>query len=162
MTNDPQNIPRYEERVWALHSSVTKNKELYLADRRSSTSNIRNAYLTFRSLHAKNKAIEVFNISASKRWCAENAWCLDSIFKNKKLLKSGLPVLTEAHDPEIITWEHLGTPVKEKYKKWALVAVIVMLYLLTSFFGIWGIQLFERDRNLWVKSECSQSLYSQS
>ena len=67
MANDPQNTMVYEEQVWALYSQVTKNKELFLTGRRSSTSNIRNAYLTFRSLDARSKALEVFGVSASKR-----------------------------------------------------------------------------------------------
>jgi hypothetical protein len=49
----------------------------------------------------------------------------------------------------------LGTPKSIKVARIAFGVVFTISIFLVSFGGIWGIQLFERYRNDWVKSECN-------
>ena len=63
MENDPKNRTVYEEKMWTYYSHVTKKKEAYLAAKKSSDSTISDAYVTFKSLDGKAKAIEAFDFN---------------------------------------------------------------------------------------------------
>jgi hypothetical protein len=41
-----------------------------------------------------------------------------------------------------------------KMKKWMGITLISVVFFVVSFLGIWSIQLFERGRDVWIKSDC--------
>ena len=87
---------------------MTTKKELYIKARHSSVGGVRNAYITFKSLEGKEKAISAFNINRAQRLAAERLCGLGAMFSNKKLLHTGFPAITDTVDPENIAWENLG------------------------------------------------------
>lgn len=99
MENDPKNRTVYEEKMWTHYSHVTKKKEAYLEAKKSSNSAIADAYVTFKSLDGKAKAIEAFDFNWLQRVTAEKLCCLGSIFSNKKILHSGFPIIRDTVDP---------------------------------------------------------------
>ena len=56
-------------------------------------------------------------------------------------------------------WENLGTPMSKKLGRWTGSTSVIGIVFATSFFGLWGIQLFERLHNKWVRSDCSGNSY---
>ena len=79
----------------------------------------------------------------------------DKLYPNMKLLNKGFYAFEGAVDPETILWENLGTPAKKKAMRFSLNFMVIILVFVVSFFGLWGIQLFERLYNKWVKTDCS-------
>jgi hypothetical protein len=58
----PENTHAYESQQWVLYRQITKLKEKYYEVRREEWEpKILNAYITFRDIQARNKALEVFN-----------------------------------------------------------------------------------------------------
>ena len=72
-----------------------------------------------------------------------------------KLLEEGQYSVSPAVDPQTIVWENLGTPTPTKVKRMAFTIMFTVSIFLASFFGIWGISLFEKLRNDWGLSECN-------
>lgn len=50
---DPPNTRRYEVQQWVLYTEVTKLNDLYYAEKNRIKPEIRNAYVTFRSMESK-------------------------------------------------------------------------------------------------------------
>jgi len=61
-----------------------------------------NAYVTFRALPAKEAVLRAYDVGPMKR-LFRAAEC-----KSLYLLGEGFPTVTEAVDPNIITWENVG------------------------------------------------------
>jgi hypothetical protein len=72
-----------------------------------------------------------------------------------KLLNKGFYAIEGAVDPETILWENLGTPASIKAKRFCLNFIVIIIVFAVSFFGLWGIQLFEKLYNKWVKTDCT-------
>jgi hypothetical protein len=53
MANDPLNASKYERESWKLYEKVTDLKDNYYKDKITSQPDIKNAYVTFRSLEGK-------------------------------------------------------------------------------------------------------------
>ena len=87
---------------------MTIKKELYIKARQKSKEGVCNAYITFKSLEGKEKAISAYDINRVQRFAAERLCGLGAMFSNKKLLHTGFPVITDTVDPENIAWENLG------------------------------------------------------
>jgi hypothetical protein len=83
-----------------------------------------NAYVTFRDIQARNKALEVFQDSASK---------------DMRLLGKGVYKVAPAMDPETVLWENLGTPKAFKIKRVAATIAFCVSIFALSLAGIWGI-----------------------
>ena len=100
---------------------------------------MRNAYITFKSLEGKEKALEAFDINRVQRFAAEKVCGLGAMFSNKKLLHTGFPTIVDTVDPENITWENLGFQRSARLKKWAGITLIGSIFFVGSFLGIWSI-----------------------
>lgn len=57
MKNDPSNKTAYEAESWKLYTRVTKHKDEYYKERVETTPSIRNAFITFRSMEGKQRAL---------------------------------------------------------------------------------------------------------
>ena len=79
----------------------------------------------------------------------------DKLYPNMKLLNKGFYAIEGAVDPETILWENLGTPASKKAKRFSLNFMVIIAVFAVSFFGLWGLQLFERLFNKWVKTDCT-------
>ena len=78
--------------------------------------------------------------------------CLDKILRLKD---KGVYRLTHSVDPAIISWENTGAPYSHKLKMFLKIYSVAFFIFVLSFAGFWGIQLFEKLRNVYVMSDCS-------
>ena len=86
MKNDPMRSPIYEREMWRLYTRVTEHKNRYYIDRMNTVPIIKNAYVTFRSMEGKERAMQAYETGRVIRWIAEYVCCMGSLFKKKKLL----------------------------------------------------------------------------
>lgn len=111
-----------------------------------------NAYVTFRDIQARNKLLELYEMGSIRRFFINLCSCVsDKLYPKMKLLNKGFYAIEGAVDPETILWENLGTPAIKKAKRFTLNFFVIIAVFAISFFGLWGIQLFERLFNKWVK-----------
>jgi hypothetical protein len=54
--NDPANVMRYERQIWSLYEVVSKHKDAYYKEKAVATPEIKNLYVTFRSMEGKQRA----------------------------------------------------------------------------------------------------------
>ena len=57
MANDPLHSKIHEKEMWKLFNKVTEYKQAYYDERESVKLNIVNAYITFRSMEGKDRAV---------------------------------------------------------------------------------------------------------
>jgi hypothetical protein len=69
---------------------------------------VKNAYVTFRSMEGKHRALQAWETPNLLRLFAEHVCCMKSVFKKKKLLSKGYPYVRETANPECVVWENLG------------------------------------------------------
>ena len=74
----------------------------------SSVPKVRNAYVTFRSMEGKQRALTAWETPNAVRIFAEYICCMQSVFKKKKLIGKGYPFVRETTAPDTIIWENLG------------------------------------------------------
>jgi hypothetical protein len=74
----------------------------------NSVPKVRNAYVTFRSMEGKHRALISWETPNVVRIFAEYICCMKSVFKKKKLIGKGYPNVKETAAPECIIWENLG------------------------------------------------------
>lgn len=106
--------------------------------------------------------LELYYHGPLRRWVIQNLCCgcwHNRFYPRMMLLEKGLYQVEGSVDPATILWENLGTPAYMKAKRWTGSAFVILLVFATSYFGLWGIQLFERLNNNWVKSDCSGNEY---
>ena len=60
---DPENTRVYEAEQWKHYTCVTKMNDLYYAEKAKVTPEIRNAYVTFRSMESKQRAIQGYDLN---------------------------------------------------------------------------------------------------
>ena len=122
--------------MWKFYTKVTQLKEQYYRVRNMEPEVI-NAYVTFRDIQSRNKAIG-----------------------RKDVKIEGKAVRIESSvDPETILWENLGMPKGKRIRRIGLTIGLTALVMGISFFGIWSISLFEKMRFEWVQSECNDDTY---
>ena len=69
---------------------------------------VKNAYVTFRSMEGKHRALQAWETPNLLRLFAEHVCCMKSVFKKEKLLSKGYPYVRETANPECVVWENLG------------------------------------------------------
>ncbi len=94
-----------------------------------------NAYVTFRSMEGKERALQAYNISSLQKLCASYCCCLDFYFKKKKLLQKGYLSVQETTDPKIIIWENLAV---KNLKNFLIGSQTFMIGFMILFVGFWG------------------------
>lgn len=57
MQNDPLGSRKYEKEIWILYQRVTDHKDAYYFDKMNSEPLVKNAYVTFRSMEGKHRAL---------------------------------------------------------------------------------------------------------
>ena len=57
MKNDPMNVKKYEKKIWELHVDITDYKDAYYLDKENIVPQIKNAYITFRSMEGAARAV---------------------------------------------------------------------------------------------------------
>jgi hypothetical protein len=107
----------------------------YKEKRKLQESLICNAYITFRDIQARNKALQVYTMFPLKR-CLVRFGCMD---KAMRLQDKGVYTLTHSVDPGIIIWENTGGPMKHKVKMWLEIYSVAFIIFLVTFIGFWGI-----------------------
>ena len=106
--------------------------------------------------------LELYYHGPMRRWFIQNICCgcwHNKFYPRMMLLEKGLYQVEGSVDPATILWENLGTPTYMKAKRWTGSAFVILMVFITSYFGLWGIQLFERLNNNWVRSDCSGNEY---
>ena len=69
MQYDKRNAPIYEEEIWGIYTQVTKLKDKYYKEKlKREEPYIYNAYITFRDIQARNKALYLYDMFFMKRW----------------------------------------------------------------------------------------------
>ena len=132
-----------------------KDKYYKARDKNGQKKDVLNAYVTFRSVSAQERALGMYDLSMAHRICAEYFCCLSPWMRRYKIMRKGFLTLRQAQDPEIITWENLGHSLMSRLRRLLLAMVATITIFGVSFFGIWSIQLLEKTRFDWVKSDCT-------
>lgn len=71
---DPRNTKRYEVQMWKHYANVTEYNEQYVEEKGSTVPEIKNAYLTFRSMEGKERALKAFGLNWCQRVCTFGCW----------------------------------------------------------------------------------------
>lgn len=103
----------YEKTTWDLYTDVTRQKKEYYKIRQENWDPIiLNAYVTFRDIQARNKAVELFSRNPVRKFLAKTSKCLSKIYPDDYKISEHKACLSAqaAVDPETIVWENLGTP----------------------------------------------------
>jgi len=123
--NDRHNHSIYETQIWDLYAEVTRKKEQYNEAKKHAQKDINKAYITFRSLAAKNAILNGFSMSMSR------------VAAKLCKIKSDTPIIMSAVDPQMIMWENLGRTASEQKKRTWSKVMIAVVFLCCSFFGQW-------------------------
>jgi len=75
------------------------------------------------------------------------------------LLDKGFYAVEGSVDPATVLWENLGTPIYKKLGRWFGTGSVVFLVLMISFFGLWGIAIFEKLHKQWIRQDCTGNEY---
>lgn len=97
---------------------------------------IKNAYVTFRSMEGKQRAMQAYETGTAARLFAEYICCMKSVFQKKKLLKKGYYSIRDTVEPETIIWENLGVPASSKFFRWVGALSLAAVLFAISFAGI--------------------------
>ena len=76
MKNDPLNARKHEKAIWSLYQKVTDNKDAYYLEKMNSVPRVRNAYVTFRSMEGKQRALTAWETPNAVRIFAEYICCM--------------------------------------------------------------------------------------
>lgn len=152
---DPPRQKDYEAQQWIHYTKVTKLNDAYYEAKNSIAPKIKSAYVTFRSMESKKRAIRGFEISWFQSMFAQYFCCLTKYFKKGKLLGSGQLTLVEPEDPNIILWENMEVGIRQKtYNR--IYSISVMLLSLTfSYLGQFYWQIIAKSLKDLERSECS-------
>jgi hypothetical protein len=85
---DPKNVHRYETEMWRHYTNITNFNTQYLKEKGSIVPEIKNVYVTFRSMEGRERALKAFDLSYVERKCTFCCW---RHHKPKKLLGSEIP-----------------------------------------------------------------------
>jgi hypothetical protein len=136
MQYDVLNSHIYEEEMWGLYTQVTKLKDKYYKEKmKREEPHIYNAYITFRDIQARNKALHIYNMFPLKRLLVK-CGCIE---KKLRLNNKGVYTLTHSVDPNIIIWENTGAPFKHKCKMFLEIYSVAFLIFVITFIGFWAI-----------------------
>lgn len=153
---DEMKTHQYEREMWQLYREVTMlKKEYYNIKHQNWEPLILNAYVTFRDIQARNKALEIFSQSPIKKYLGKSFYP-----ESMKLLGTGIYNVSPAMDPETILWENLGTPPRTKFLRAISTLAFCISVFAVSFIGIWGIQLFEKMQVSWVRSDTCDDIFT--
>ena len=113
-----------------------------------------NAYITFRSMEGKDRAVQAYNISMLPRKFVELFCCMSVFFKKRKILKKSYPYVEAAHDPATIIWENLNVSMARTLLVYVIELMVAALLLLITFIGMAYFGYAEKVRIDYVKSKC--------
>ena len=151
----------YERETWGLYKKITHQKQEYYKIRQQNWDPvILNAYVTFRDIQARNKALEMFNRGKLRGMLARNFKFFDKLYpQDLRLDETAIVQVQPAVDPETIMWENLGTPMPIKRKRIMDSTIFTISVFLLSFIGIVLLALFEKVRTNWDKNDCQGSSF---
>jgi hypothetical protein len=67
-----------------------------------------NAYITFRSMESKVRAIQGYDLNCFQRMIATKLCGFDQFFKKKRLVQQGDMNVKDVVDPQTVIWENVG------------------------------------------------------
>jgi len=160
MLNDPINASKYERQSWKLYDKVTDLKDLYYKDKISSLPNVKNAYVTFRSLEGQQRALQAYETKWCRRMCTEYICCMRSVFRKKKLLAQGYYDIGDTVDPDNLIWENIGSTKSSKFIRWfGALSISLMLFAVCFYFYLQTAYL-ERTKVDLNLSTCGEPFYT--
>ena len=158
------NAAKHENELWPLKLRITKIKDAYFKDRKMITPRILTAYVTFRSMEGRERAMEAFNPPFWSRFFVEYLCCMPNIFAKKKLLDSGFYEIEDPGDPSNIVWENLGLSFFFKAFRFISAFIFACVFFTGCFYMIWWLANFEKEYKNYLKRECDtnvDSVYTQ-
>lgn len=93
---------------------MTRLVDLYYAEKTTLKPEITNAYVTFRSMESKGRAIQGYDLNWVQRMVATKCCGLDQFFKKKRLVQEGDMKIKDVVDPQTVIWENVGVSVLQK------------------------------------------------
>jgi hypothetical protein len=158
---DPDNTRTYEAQIWQHYATVTELNDSYYEDKKAASGEVVNAYVMFRSMEGKNRAIKAYDIHCCQRICVSFCCCLSQFFKKKQLIRKGFLTVESPVDPQIIVWENLGISCWSRCAHRMITSMLVLMVLLVGFGGQVYLSNLEKDYNDIVRSDCkSESFYN--
>ena len=154
LANDPLHAKLHEKKMWHQYNCVTEHKEAYYKERESAQFEVVNAYITFRSIEARDRALQAFSTALLPRVLVEIFCCLGKLFKKRKILRTHYPRLQDAEEPQCIIWENLNVSMFRHAGLFALEVVTMLTLLLLTFIPMAYLALIEKKRVDFVKSDC--------
>ena len=133
---------------------MTEHKEAYYNERESAKFEVVNAYITFRSIEARDRAVQAFSISTVPRILVEVFCCMSKIFKKRKIKRKFYPCLQAAQEPQCIIWENLNVSIFRHLGLIFAELVIMAVLLFITFIPMAYIAMVEKKRIDFVKSDC--------
>lgn len=96
---DPDNTRTYEAQIWQHYATVTELNDSYYEDKKAASGEVVNAYVMFRSMEGKQRAIKAYDIHCCQRLCVSFCCCLSQFFKKKQLIRKGFLTVESPVDP---------------------------------------------------------------
>lgn len=152
---DPAGTRDYEAEIWRHYAQITYQNDLYYEEKQTLDPVVMNAYVTFRSMEGKKRAISAYNIGIVSRVIISYCCCLDSFFKKKKLIQKGYLTVNETVDPQIIAWENLGHSFGRKCMYRMISSALILMALAVGFGGQVYFANLEKDYDAIIRSDCS-------
>lgn len=131
--------------------------DLYYEEKSKLKAEIRNAYVTFRSMESKGRAIKGYDLNWVQRRVATKCCGLDYFFKKKRLIQEGDMKVRDVVDPQIVLWENVGVSDAQKIEHRILTIVTMIICLAISYIGHYYFQRVAKDLQEFDVSECSDS-----
>lgn len=116
---------------------------------------IKNAFITFRSMEGKHRALQAFYTPTATRVCAENFCCMDTLFKARKLLRKGHLSFEETVDPANVVWENMATSTCSTLVRGTALILCAAVVVVLSYVLMYRGADVEVVRNSFVKSDCT-------
>ena len=151
---DPPSTRIYEAEQWKHYTKVTMLNDAFYEEKEKIDPEILNCYVTFRSMEGKERALQGYDISTTKKYFVTYFCCLDQFFKKKRLVQEGNMVINETVDPQIIMWENIGISMYTQIKNQLFVMNAVFWSLFFSYCGQYYWQYIAKSLKAFKKSEC--------
>jgi len=138
-----QDKEKYKHRIANLKKKIDKEEVKLEKHEQKAQTEVVNAYVTFRSMEGKERALYAFRYTACKRCCLMCCFRAEKV--RKKLFYGRWLRVKQAISPDLINWQNLSVGTFGKYTRLILIYLVAIFLIILSFSCIIYAKSVERD-----------------